>query len=77
MSPTRNQSKALIEIVDLVKTFRTTAAIDRLNGSGVSRYYHWISGSRRSRQNHADPDAGRTVAPNIWNYQGSWLRSDG
>ena len=30
MSPTRNESKVLIEIVDLVKTFQTTAAIDRL-----------------------------------------------
>ena len=30
MSPTRNESKVLIEIVNLVKTFQTTAAIDRL-----------------------------------------------
>jgi ABC-2 type transport system ATP-binding protein len=31
MSPTRNENKVLIEIADLVKTFRTTPAIDRLN----------------------------------------------
>jgi ABC-2 type transport system ATP-binding protein len=30
MSPTRNESKVLIEIVNLSKTFQTTAAIDRL-----------------------------------------------
>ena len=31
MSPTKNESKVLIETVDLVKIFRTSAAIDQLN----------------------------------------------
>ncbi len=31
MSPTKNETKVLIETVDLVKIFRTSAAIDQLN----------------------------------------------